>query len=71
MPGFRTSVGCKRTLPRCVNLLAVPAIRAHDAVFLADGRVVEADASRDLFGRPGDPSTAKFVATLARGVPAV
>jgi cystine transport system ATP-binding protein len=57
-------------LQRCVNLLEVPEMRAHAAVLLADDRVVDAGASRELIGRPRAPRTAKFVATLALGVPA-
>ncbi|WP_257129312.1 hypothetical protein [Burkholderia sp. FL-7-2-10-S1-D7] len=51
-----------------MNLLEVPEMRAHAAMFLADDRVVEAGASRELFGRSRAPRTAKFVATLALGV---
>ena len=58
------------TMLMATHDLRLAASVAHDAVFLADGRVVEAGASRELFGRPRDPSTAKFVATLAQGVPA-
>lgn len=46
--------------------LRLAASIAHDAVFLAGGRVVEAGASRDLFMRPRDPRTARFVSTLAQ-----
>jgi len=58
------------TMLMATHDLRLAASVAHDAVFLADGRVVEAGASRELFGRPRDPRTAKFVATLAQGVPA-
>ncbi|WP_322026962.1 amino acid ABC transporter ATP-binding protein [Burkholderia sp. BCC1977] len=58
------------TMLMATHDLRLAASVAHDAVFLADGRVVEAGASRELFGRPHDPRTAKFVATLAQGVPA-
>ncbi|QTO18649.1 amino acid ABC transporter ATP-binding protein [Burkholderia seminalis] len=58
------------TMLMATHDLRLAASIAHDAVFLADGRIVEAGASRDLFGRPRDPRTAKFVATLAQGVPA-
>ncbi|KAB0642867.1 amino acid ABC transporter ATP-binding protein [Burkholderia latens] len=58
------------TMLMATHDLRLAASVAHDAVFLADGRVVEAGASRELFGRPSDPRTAKFVATLAHGVPA-
>ncbi|AOJ26198.1 amino acid ABC transporter ATP-binding protein [Burkholderia seminalis] len=57
------------TMLMATHDLRLAASIAHDAVFLADGRIVEAGASRDLFGRPRDPRTAKFVATLAQGVP--
>ncbi|PFH27802.1 MULTISPECIES: amino acid ABC transporter ATP-binding protein [Burkholderia] len=59
------------TMLMATHDLRLAASVAHDAVFLADGRVVEAGASRELFGRPRDPRTAKFVATLAQGVPAL
>ncbi|MGU7814549.1 hypothetical protein [Burkholderia sp. AW49-1] len=49
-----------------MNLPEVPEAGAYVAVFLADGRVVEAGASRELFGRPRDSRIAKF----AQGVPA-
>ncbi|NTZ88738.1 amino acid ABC transporter ATP-binding protein [Burkholderia metallica] len=58
------------TMLMATHDLRLAASIAHDAVFLADGHIVEAGASRDLFGRPRDPRTAKFVATLAQGVPA-
>ncbi|KAG8150927.1 amino acid ABC transporter ATP-binding protein [Burkholderia catarinensis] len=58
------------TMLMATHDLRLAASIAHDAVFLADGRIVEAGTSRDLFGRPCDPRTAKFVATLAQGVPA-
>ncbi|WP_321808598.1 amino acid ABC transporter ATP-binding protein [Burkholderia sp. BCC1993] len=58
------------TMLMATHDLRLAASVAHDAVFLADGRVVEAGASRELFGRPRDPRTARFVATLAQGVPA-
>ncbi|WP_175911174.1 amino acid ABC transporter ATP-binding protein [Burkholderia sp. BCC1640] len=58
------------TMLMATHDLRLAASVAHDAVFLADGRVVEAGASRELFGRPRDPRAAKFVATLAQGVPA-
>ncbi|WP_193099409.1 amino acid ABC transporter ATP-binding protein [Burkholderia sp. Z1] len=57
------------TMLMATHDLRLAASIAHDAVFLADGRIVEAGASRDLFGRPRDPRTAKFIATLAQGVP--
>ncbi|MBM2768454.1 amino acid ABC transporter ATP-binding protein [Burkholderia anthina] len=59
------------TMLMATHDLRLAASVAHDAVFLAEGRVVEAGASRELFGRPRDPRTAKFVATLAQGVPAL
>ncbi|HEF5873991.1 TPA: amino acid ABC transporter ATP-binding protein [Burkholderia cenocepacia] len=58
------------TMLMATHDLRLAASIAHDAVFLADGRIVEAGASRELFGRPRDPRTAKFVATRAQGVPA-
>ncbi|MEN2475077.1 amino acid ABC transporter ATP-binding protein [Burkholderia sp. GS2Y] len=58
------------TMLMATHDLRLAASIAHDAVFLADGRIVEAGASRDLFGQPRDPRTAKFIATLAQGVPA-
>ncbi|AXK66935.1 amino acid ABC transporter ATP-binding protein [Burkholderia sp. IDO3] len=59
------------TMLMATHDLRLAASVAHDAVFLAEGRVVEAGASRELFGRPRDPRTAKFVATLAQGMPAL
>ncbi|VWM07676.1 amino acid ABC transporter ATP-binding protein [Burkholderia lata] len=57
------------TMLMATHDLRLAASIAHDAVFLAEGRVVEAGASRDLFGDPRDPRTAKFISTLAQGVP--
>ncbi|KER69435.1 ATP-binding protein [Burkholderia cepacia] len=57
------------TMLMATHDLRLAASIAHDAVFLAEGRVVEAGASRDLFGGPRDPRTAKFISTLAQGVP--
>ncbi|MBN3842969.1 MULTISPECIES: amino acid ABC transporter ATP-binding protein [Burkholderia] len=57
------------TMLMATHDLRLAASIAHDAVFLAEGRVVEAGASRDLFGGPRDPRTAKFISTLAPGVP--
>ncbi|MBY4870064.1 amino acid ABC transporter ATP-binding protein [Burkholderia sp. Bp9017] len=59
------------TMLMATHDLRLAASVAHDAVFLAEGRVVEAGASHELFGRPRDPRTAKFVATLAQGAPAL
>ena len=39
---------------------------AHEAVFLAEGQVVEAGPARDLFARPARERTKRFVATLAQ-----
>ncbi|KVX71383.1 amino acid ABC transporter ATP-binding protein [Burkholderia stagnalis] len=57
------------TMLMATHDLRLAASIANDAVFLADGRVVEAGASRELFARPRDPRTARFVSTLAQGVP--
>ncbi|RQV58232.1 amino acid ABC transporter ATP-binding protein [Burkholderia cenocepacia] len=57
------------TMLMATHDLRLAASIAHDAVFLADGRIVEAGPSRDVFGRPRDPRTAKFVATLAQRAP--
>ncbi|RBJ69308.1 amino acid ABC transporter ATP-binding protein, partial [Pseudomonas sp. MWU12-2534b] len=45
------------TMLMATHDLRLAASIAHDAVFLAEGRVVEAGASRDLFGDPRDPRT--------------
>lgn len=57
------------TMLMATHDLRLAASIAHDAVFLAEGRVVEAAASRDLLGRPCDPRTAKFISTLTQRVP--
>ncbi|KVP47431.1 amino acid ABC transporter ATP-binding protein [Burkholderia ubonensis] len=54
------------TMLMATHDLRLAASIAHDAVFLADGRVVESGASRDLFTRPRDARTARFVSTLAQ-----
>ncbi|KWK78391.1 amino acid ABC transporter ATP-binding protein [Burkholderia ubonensis] len=54
------------TMLMATHDLRLAASIAHDAVFLADGRVVESGASRDLFSRPRDARTARFVSTLAQ-----
>ncbi|AOJ64186.1 ATP-binding protein [Burkholderia ubonensis] len=54
------------TMLMATHDLRLAASIAHDAVFLADGRVVECGASRDLFTRPRDARTARFVSTLAQ-----
>ncbi|KVH69309.1 ATP-binding protein [Burkholderia ubonensis] len=59
------------TMLMATHDLRLAASIAHDAVFLADGRVVESGASRDLFTRPRDARTARFVSTLAQAVAVV
>ncbi|KWK67165.1 ATP-binding protein [Burkholderia ubonensis] len=54
------------TMLMATHDLRLAASIAHDAVFLADGQVVESGASRDLFSRPRDARTARFVSTLAQ-----
>ncbi|RQR60502.1 amino acid ABC transporter ATP-binding protein [Burkholderia sp. Bp9126] len=57
------------TMLMATHDLRLAASIANDAVFLAEGRVVEAGVSGELFARPRDPRTARFVSTLAQGVP--
>ncbi|KVN89533.1 amino acid ABC transporter ATP-binding protein [Burkholderia ubonensis] len=59
------------TMLMATHDLRLAASIAHDTVFLADGRVVESGASRDLFTRPRDARTARFVSTLAQAAAVV
>ncbi|AOK31681.1 MULTISPECIES: amino acid ABC transporter ATP-binding protein [Burkholderia] len=54
------------TMLMATHDLRLAASIAHDAIFLAAGRVVEAGASRDLFARPRDPRTVRFISTLTQ-----
>jgi cystine transport system ATP-binding protein len=42
---------------------------AHDAVILENGIVVESGPSRDLFVRPRDARTARFISTQTQTLP--
>ncbi|MBN3807844.1 amino acid ABC transporter ATP-binding protein [Paraburkholderia sp. Ac-20347] len=44
---------------------------AHDAIFLKDGAVVEAGPSSELFSRPRDARTARFISTLTQTAPII
>ncbi|WP_238919988.1 amino acid ABC transporter ATP-binding protein [Achromobacter xylosoxidans] len=54
------------TMLMATHDLRLAASVSREAVFLLDGNVVEAGASRDLFTRPRDPRTATFISTLTQ-----
>ena len=58
------------TMLMATHDLRLAASVAHDAVFLKDGAIVEAGPSRELFSRPRDARTARFVSTLTQALPA-
>jgi cystine transport system ATP-binding protein len=58
------------TMLMATHDLRLAASIAHDAVFLKDGAVVEAGASSELFTRPRDARTARFISTLTQALPA-
>ncbi|WP_042303472.1 amino acid ABC transporter ATP-binding protein [Paraburkholderia kururiensis] len=49
--------------------LRLAASIARSVVFLQGGAVVEAGAARDVFTRPREAETARFVSTLTQGLP--
>ncbi|TDR05000.1 amino acid ABC transporter ATP-binding protein [Paraburkholderia silvatlantica] len=57
------------TMLMATHDLRLAASVAHDAVFLKDGAIVEAGPSRELFSRPRDARTARFVSTLTQALP--
>ncbi|QBR03407.1 amino acid ABC transporter ATP-binding protein [Paraburkholderia pallida] len=57
------------TMLMATHDLRLAASVAHDAVFLKDGAIVEAGPSQDLFARPRDARTARFVSTLTQALP--
>jgi L-cystine transport system ATP-binding protein len=56
------------TMLMATHDLRLAASIAHDAVFLKDGAIVEAGPSRELFARPRDARTARFVSTLTQTI---
>ncbi|WP_322044712.1 amino acid ABC transporter ATP-binding protein [Paraburkholderia sp. J67] len=56
------------TMLMATHDLRLAASIAHDAVFLKDGAIVEAGPSSELFSRPRDARTARFVSTLTQTV---
>ncbi|WP_321915544.1 MULTISPECIES: amino acid ABC transporter ATP-binding protein [unclassified Paraburkholderia] len=58
------------TMLMATHDLRLAASVAHDAVFLKDGAIVEAGPSSELFSRPRDARTARFVSTLTQALPA-
>ncbi len=57
------------TMLMATHDLRLAASIAHDAVFLKEGSVIEAGPSREMFSRPRDPQTARFISTLTDGLP--
>ncbi|CAD6562200.1 L-cystine import ATP-binding protein TcyC [Paraburkholderia hiiakae] len=57
------------TMLMATHDLRLAASVAHDAVFLKDGAIVEAGPSNELFVRPQDARTARFVSTLTQILP--
>ena len=56
------------TMLMATHDLRLAASIAHDAVFLKDGAIVEAGPSGELFARPRDARTARFVSTLTQTI---
>ena len=59
------------TMLMATHDLRLAASVAHDAIFLKDGAVVEAGASSELFSRPRDARTARFISTLTQTAPII
>lgn len=59
------------TMLMATHDLRLAASVAHDAVFLKDGAVIEAGASRELFRNPRDARTARFISTLSQALPSL
>ncbi|EEA00807.1 ABC transporter related [Burkholderia sp. H160] len=57
------------TMLMATHDLRLAALIARDVVFLNNGVVVEAGPSRDIFTRPREQETARFVSTLTLSVP--
>jgi cystine transport system ATP-binding protein len=57
------------TMLMATHDLRLAALIARDVVFLNNGVVVEAGPSREIFTRPREPDTARFVSTLTQNVP--
>lgn len=57
------------TMLMATHDLRLAASIAHDAVFLKDGVLVEVGPSKEIFSRPQDPQTARFISTLTEGLP--
>jgi L-cystine transport system ATP-binding protein len=57
------------TMLMATHDLRLAALIARDVVFLNNGVVVEAGPSREVFTRPREPDTARFVSTLTQNVP--
>jgi L-cystine transport system ATP-binding protein len=57
------------TMLMATHDLRLAASIAHDTVFLKDGAVVETGTSSELFTRPRDARTARFVSTLTQTLP--
>jgi cystine transport system ATP-binding protein len=56
------------TMLMATHDLRLAASIAHEAVFLKDGKVVEAGPSKVLFSTPTDPQTARFISTITHGI---
>jgi L-cystine transport system ATP-binding protein len=59
------------TMLMATHDLRLAASVAHDAIFLKDGAVVEAGPSSELFSRPRDARTARFISTLTQTAPII
>ncbi|MBB5547295.1 amino acid ABC transporter ATP-binding protein [Paraburkholderia fungorum] len=57
------------TMLMATHDLRLAATIARDVVFLSNGVVVEAGPSRDIFMRPGERETERFVSTLTHSLP--
>lgn len=59
------------TMVMATHDLRLAAAIAQQVVFLEDGQIVETGTAGEIFTRPVDPRTARFVATLTDGVSGV
>jgi cystine transport system ATP-binding protein len=57
------------TMLMATHDLRLAATIARDVVFLSNGVIVEAGASRDIFMEPREAETARFVSTLTHSLP--
>ncbi|MYZ42556.1 amino acid ABC transporter ATP-binding protein [Schauerella aestuarii] len=59
------------TMLMATHDLRLAASVARNVVFLSEGNVVESGPSAEIFQRPTDPRTQRFVSTLTQGAPTI